>query len=199
MKKILLHCAMNKEAVQVANKLNLIKKTDNIYEKANITLLITGIGKQIAAIEVTRYLENNNKPDIIINIGYAGSTKVPVGQWVNISESYNYEWDIPGEEKFRMKDIGNQSLEKIDGMMTLECYSAEGFVTKTEIKENVIFDMELHSLAIICDLYKIKLLSLKKVSDNLSLESYYNNINIKEVMELESSIDYIKKFMSDDF
>ncbi len=188
MKKILLHCAMEKEGIQIAKKLGLTKISEKIYSSDNITMLISGIGKQKTAIEVTKYLENNPKPDLIINIGYAGSSNEKVGSWVSIDKSYNLEWEIPGEEKYSM-DVGNQSLVTVDSLKKLPCYSAEGFVTKTDIKENVIFDMELHSLAIICDIYNIKLASLKKVSDNLSIKDYYENI----VLELESSTDYIKQ------
>ena len=194
MKNILLHCAMKKEAVQIAEKLSLNKTDENLYKGENVSLIISGIGKQKTAIEVVKYLENNPKPDLIINIGYAGSSNEKVGTWVSISKSYNMEWEIPGEEKYSM-DVGNQDLVTIENLKKLPCYSAEGFVTKTDIKEDVIFDMELHSLAIICDMYKVELASLKKVSDNLNIKDYYNNIDIKEVMELESSINYIKNFM----
>ena len=194
MKNVLLHCAMKKEALQIAEKLGLLKVSENLYRLDNISLLISGIGKQKTAIEVVKYLENNPKPDLIINIGYAGSSNEKVGTWVSISKSYNMEWEIPGEEKYSM-DVGNQDLATVENLKKLPCYSAEGFVTKSDIKENVIFDMELHSLAIICDMYKIELASLKKVSDNLNIKDYYNNIDIKEVMELESSVNYIKNFM----
>ena len=194
MKNILLHCAMKKEAVQIAEKLSLNKTDENLYKGENVSLIISGIGKQKTAIEVVKYLENNPKPDLIINIGFAGSSNEKVGTWVSISKSYNMEWEIPGEEKYSM-DVGNQDLITVENLKKLPCYSAEGFVTKTDIKEDVIFDMELHSLAIICDMYKIELASLKKVSDNLNIKDYYNNIDIKEVMELESSINYIKNFM----
>ena len=194
MKNILLHCAMKKEAVQIAERLGLNKASENIYKSENISLIISGIGKQKTAIEVVKYLENNPKPDLIINIGYAGSSNEKVGTWVSISKSYNMEWEIPGEEKYSM-DVGNQDLVTVENLKKLPCYSAEGFVTKTDIKEDVIFDMELHSLAIICDMYKIELASLKKISDNLNIKDYYNNIDIKEVMELESSVNYIKNFM----
>lgn len=48
------------------------------------------------------------KPELIINIGYADSTDIRVGDWVAISKSYNYEWEILGEEKYSMLDFGNQ-------------------------------------------------------------------------------------------
>ena len=39
---------------------------------------------------------------------------------------------------------------------------------------------------------KIDLISLKKVSDNLSLDDYYKNIDMKEVMELTSGLELLR-------
>ena len=56
-------------------------------------------------------------------------------------------------------------------------------------KEKVLFDMELHSVAVIGDMFKIPVMSLKKISDNLSLEDYYDNTeNNENVFELSSSL-----------
>lgn len=192
MKNILLHCAMKKEGKQIAEKLGLKCINETMYKSGNKTLIITGAGKQKTAIGIIKYLENNPKPDIIINIGYAGSTNQKVGTWVNISKVYNLEWNIPDEEKYSM-DVGNQKLLTLNSIKSLPCYSAECFVTNTDIKEDVIFDMELHSLAIICDMYNIKLASLKKVSDNLNIKDYYNNLECENIFELESSAGLIKE------
>jgi len=90
--------------------------------------------------------------------------------------------------------FGNQELVLIenDSMQKVKCYSAESFVTSTDIKESVAFDMELHSIAIICDIYKIPLMSIKKISDNLSLDKYYENLKEQETMELTSCLDKIQ-------
>ena len=77
-------------------------------------MLITGVGKQLTAINLTQCLGKNGKPDLIINIGYAGSTDIPIGKWVNILRVYNYEWDIPGEEKYVMLAGGSQKLKVIE-------------------------------------------------------------------------------------
>ena len=92
-----------------------------------MTLLITGIGKQKTAIGLTKYLCENVKPDLIINIGYAGSTFAKIGSWVSINKSYNLEWDITGEEKYTMKDLGGQDLVTIDELEKLPCYSRRMF------------------------------------------------------------------------
>jgi len=196
MKNILFICAMEKEAKQIAQKLEMKLINKNLYENKNENkqLLITGIGKQLTAINLTQYLSNNSKPDLIINIGFAGSTDIPIGKWVNISRVYNYEWEIPGEEKYVMLAGGSQKLEVLENsnIEQVECYSSESFVTETDLEEHVAFDMELHSISLICDLYEIPLLSLKKISDNLSLGDYYENLNKEEVFELVSCLDLLK-------
>ena len=208
MKQILFVIAMEKEAIDITKKLGLEKVKNNVYRKENISLLITGIGKQQTAIRLTQYLENvKNKPDIIINMGYAGSTNSKIGEWVNVSKSYNYEWNIPGEQQYvidgfeedRIKTLsqlessisGETKILHKDNIKELPCYSAESFVTSTDIKGDVLFDMELHSIYLICCIYEIELVALKKVSDNLNLEDYYKNIDMKNVMELTSGLDFI--------
>ena len=222
MKNILIHCAMKKEGIQIAKALNLIndKKSDvdlqikNIKENDNyiilksdkkienenenetkITILITGIGKQKTAIGLTKYLCQNDKPDLIINLGYAGSVNCKIGSYVSINKSYNLEWDIQGEQKYSMDDLGGQDLITIEELEKLPCYSAESFVNSTDIKKNVVFDMELHSVSLLADLYNIPLISIKKISDNLSIKDYYKTIDNNELFELESSIKYIKKYI----
>lgn len=199
MKKILFVIAMQKEATKIAEELKLNKITENQYSRDNITLIITGVGKQQTAMSLVSYLENNkeNKPDIIINMGYVGSTNSKIGQWVNVNKSYNYEWNIPGEEKYTIIGYDREKISTLDNanIKVLPCYSAECFVTSTDIKEDVVFDMELHSIYMICCKYDIELISLKKVSDNLSLENYYENIKMEEVMELTSGLSYLKEII----
>ena len=199
MKKILFVIAMQKEATKIAEELKLTKITENQYSRDNIALIITGVGKQQTAIGLVSYLENNkeNKPDIIINMGYVGSTNSKIGQWVNVNKSYNYEWNIPGEERYTIIGYDREKISTLDNanIKILPCYSAESFVTSTDIKEDVVFDMELHSIYMICCKYDIELISLKKVSDNLSLENYYENIKMEDVMELTSGLSYLKEII----
>ena len=94
-----------------------------------------------------------------------------------------------------MDDLGGQDLITIEELEKLPCYSAESFVNSTDIKKNVVFDMELHSVSLLADLYNIPLISIKKISDNLSIKDYYKTIDNNELFELESSIKYIKKYI----
>lgn len=200
MKRILFVIAMEKEAKDIAKELGLVEKKSEdgkVFEKDNISLLISGIGKQQTAINLTKYLENNkeNLPDIIINVGYVGSTQSKIGSWVSVNKSYNYEWFIPGEQKYEVEGFNKNIIKDINEteIKALPCYSAESFVTSTDMTDDVVFDMELHSIYMICCMYGIELISLKKVSDNLSLDDYYKNIDMKDIMELTSSLKILKK------
>lgn len=200
MKRILFVIAMEKEAKDIAKELGLVEKKSKdgkVFEKDNISLLISGIGKQQTAINLIKYLENNkeNLPDIIINVGYVGSTQSKIGSWVSVNKSYNYEWFIPGEQKYEVEGFNKNIIKDINEteIKALPCYSAESFVTSTDMTDDVVFDMELHSIYMICCMYGIELISLKKVSDNLSLDDYYKNIDMKDVMELTSSLKILKK------
>ena len=197
MENVLFVIAMEKESKQIVKELDMKELSENLYESEDKKkrLLITGVGKQLTAINLSGYLENNPKPELIINVGYAGSTDIEIGKWVNISRVYNYEWEIPGEEKYVMYAGGSQKLELLENpdIEKVECYSSESFVTDTDIEEHIAFDMELHSIALICDLNEIPLLSLKKISDNLSIEKYYDNLKNYELCELVSCINLLKK------
>lgn len=190
MEKILFICAMEKEGKQIAKELEMKEIRKKLFENGNKKLLISGVGKQLNAIELTKYLCEYGKPELIINVGYAGSTDIPIGKWVRISKAYNYEWEIPGEEKYVMNAGGSQNLKELNNseIESVECYTSESFVTETSLKGHIAFDMELHSISLICDLNNIPLISLKKISDNLSLGDYYNNLSSEEVFELVSCL-----------
>lgn len=196
MRNILIICAMKKESKKIVEKLDLEMITDGLFRKRNVTLLLSGIGKQRTAISLTKYLCENDKPDLVINIGYAGSTDIKIGSWVNITKSYNYEWNIPGEERYSFVDFGNKELELLNNsnMQKVECYSSESFVTETNLEGHIAFDMELHSVAVVCDMFDIPVMALKKISDNLSLDDYYDNTeNDKNVFELDSCIEFFSE------
>ena len=194
MKRILFVCAMEKETKEIIQKLNLIKK-EEYYEKDNIRLLITGIGKQKTAISLATYLaKQKNYPKLVINVGFAGSTDIQIGTWVQIEKAYNYEWNIPKEERFEMLEGGSQELIRINSKIErVPCYSSESFVTETFLKGHIAFDMELHSISLLCDKYKIPLISLKKISDNLSIEKYYETV--EEKLELASVVDLLQEII----
>lgn len=97
----------------------------------------------------------------ILNIGYAGSNTIPIGEECAISECRHYHPNVNYEE----------ATYKLNGEFV--CYTSDDFVTHTDIKEPVVFDMELYA---ILSMGFDNVTAIKIISDNLSLKDYENNI-----------------------
>ena len=126
---------------------------------ADNPILITGVG----GVNVIKALKNVPSDEEIVNIGYAGSnhiavgSKVVVGKATLLHESVEYEEEICKTIDFEKSDV--------------TCYTSTDFVTKTNIQEPCVFDMEL---AYICAMFD-NVKSIKLVSDNLDLHEYEKN------------------------
>ncbi len=114
------------------------------------------IKTQPGPANVVEALKNLDKNTKIINVGYAGSNNLPVGSIVKIKNSYLYHPNVTFKEK--SYSLGGE----------VDCYTSNDFVLQTNIKEPVVFDMELN---IICAL-GFDVTSYKIVSDNLSVKQY---------------------------
>lgn len=123
---------------------------------SNYPIVVTGIG----GINVIKTLKNLPKNEQIINIGYAGSNHLPVGEKVVVGVSTLLH------EIFSYEETPNKTIDYPNSKMV--CYTSTDFVVKTQIKEPCVFDMEL---AFICSMFD-KVKSIKVVSDNLDLHSY---------------------------
>lgn len=120
-------------------------------------IIVTGVG----GINVLRTLRKATKGLKIVNFGYVGSNVLPIGTEVRVGECKLYH---PNVEYY-------EPTYKLDG--DVPCYTSNDFVQQTDIKEPVVFDMEL---AYILALGFKNVESIKIVSDNLSLKEYEESI-----------------------
>lgn len=141
----------------------IIVATTEEYELAikrfgkNHEIIKTGVG----ALNVINTLKDKDKKRKIINFGYAGSNSIPIGTEVKVKKCKLYHPNVEYDE-----------LEyELNGDVT--CYTSNDFVLSTDIKEPVVFDMEL---AFILALGFENVESIKIVSDNLNMEEYNENI-----------------------
>lgn len=140
----------------------IVVATDEEYKLAQNRfkghrIIKTGVG----GINIYLALKNENKGEKLLNFGYAGSNNIPIGTEVKIGKCKLYHPNVEYEEpEFELN--GNTT-----------CYTSNDFVLETEIKEPVVFDMEL---AYILALGFEEVESIKIVSDNLSLKEYERNI-----------------------
>ena len=90
-------------------------------------VIVTGVG----ALNVINALKDIARDTPIHNIGYAGSNNIPVGTRCSIGKVKSYHPNVD------FKDLEYS----LDGNVT--CYTSGDFVTKTNIEEPCVFDMEL--------------------------------------------------------
>ncbi len=119
-------------------------------------IVVTGIG----GVNVIRALKNISVDEEIVNIGYAGSNHLPIGEMVVVGMSALLHESIDYKEEIS-KTVDYPTKQTI-------CYTSTDFVTKTNIKEPCVFDMEL---AYICAMFT-KVKAIKVVSDNLDIHTY---------------------------
>ena len=140
----------------------IIVATDEEYKLAQKRfkgqkIVKTGVG----GINILNTLKEADKGQKITNFGYVGSNVIPIGTEIKVGECKLYHPNVEYEEP----------VYKLDGDIT--CYTSNDFVLETNIKEPVVFDMEL---AYILALGFKNVESIKIVSDNLSLSQYEEEI-----------------------
>ena len=127
----------------------------------NYPILITGVG----GVNVINALKDISRDEYIINIGYAGSNNLPINTHVEVRCCHTYHPSV---------EFYEHSFKVLSNDSKYDCYTSTDFVTKTNIEESCVFDMEL---AFICALGFKNIKSIKVVSDNLSLHEYKANTN----------------------
>lgn len=189
---ILIITAMQKEANKIIEHYNLIKQKENFYKKNNISLIITNVGRNNVTKSLIELLNTHEMKDaIIINIGLVGSNNLKIGEIIQINNSYGYHFDLtPFGDKLYHTTNSPYKLNTINELKQIDCYTSDGFVQQTNIKETCVFDMELNTITLFP--HK-KIHSIKIVSDTLSA-SKYNEFNYDEA--IKKSLIYSDKIIS---
>ena len=146
----------------------IVVATDEEYKLAKERfkghrIIQTGVG----GINVYQTLKHVSRWRKITNFGYVGSNNIPVGTEVKIFECRLYHPTVEYLEPAYLLDCNLLDRNLVD------CYTSSDFITKTEITEPCVFDMEL---AYICAMGFKRVESIKIVSDNLSLHEYEENV-----------------------
>lgn len=146
----------------------IVVATDEEYKLAkkrfkHRIIIKTGVG----GINVVKKLKRLPKWLKITNFGYVGSNVLPIGTELTID--YCGLWHPKVDYKEKIYKLKN----KQDNIFKNVCFTSSDFVTECDIKEPVVFDMEL---AYILALGFKNVESIKIVSDNLSLSQYEEEI-----------------------
>lgn len=193
--------AMKQEILNYLNNFNKVEnKYFELYQKDNIILIISSVGKVNASI-ATSYLINNYDIEYIINIGIAGgNTDANINDIYLIDKLYYHDFDLTvfnyelGEVPHLFKYLEtNKKLYKnlLNKYPLKNCASGDVFLTKKPKVDVSCFDMESCSIAHTCFVYKKDFISIKVISDCLGKDqikdylTFEKNASIKITSILE--------------
>ena len=190
--KFLFIIAMEREALKFAKDYKLKKVADNYYKNDNLELLITSVTRNGVTYSLSNLIYEYNidiRNYVMINFGMVGSNNLPIGEVVMVDKSYGYNIDMTMfNNKLYEGPCSPYQLDLISNAKHYDCYTSDGFVLKTDIKESVMFDMELNS--IITFPFKKKY-SIKVVSDSLDNNDFNDfkyDDHLSQIYELIDAI-----------
>lgn len=171
--KVLLCIAMNEESgsLQKKCKFSLDKKTNLL--KTNVGdnsfhLLITGMGKINAAYRLASVLSQGSF-DLVLNIGFAGTTNPNYILGTVFQVRSVSEWDVPASQR-RNIDLTMLDLNCSQGKCLTGDYICS--VRNSVTLQSDVVDMECYPLSYICRDLGIPFVSLKMISDYCSDNSW---------------------------
>ncbi len=133
--------------------------------------LITGIGKVNAAIELTKEI-HRRRPELIVNLGSAGSKGFHKGDVVCCTKFIQRDMDVRGlgfslyeTPLSGVPPVLEYGLKK-EGLPEGICGSGDSFEMNHSEGDYNIVDMEAYPLALIAMKEKIPFLCLKYISDD---------------------------------
>lgn len=144
---------------------------------ATITHVITGIGKAKATMRLTEAI-CKDRPDLVLNIGTAGTLKHKVGDIFVCQEFIDRDFlgaNIPGveaevdfkSELLNIDFVQNWFSRGVQGI----CNTGDSFVSQAQSFLGDIVDMEVFAQAIVCKHFNLPLVSVKYVTDIIGQNS----------------------------
>ena len=186
-----------------SQSLGEFNKGINVLDSKNI-LIITGIGKVNAAIEMTKAIMNYQISEVI-NIGFAGSIKEHhVYDAVLVNRAIQHDVDLTafGYEKYQLPEMpteyrsDEQLLKKMSNLFSFKhdlLYSGDRFITRIN-HEDGLYDMEGAALYQVCYISEVPIISIKIVSDIIGDSSNdFGSFNIIKGSRIIS--DILKKII----
>lgn len=162
---------------------------------SDFDVLHTGIGKVNAAFALTKSIVQS-RPDVVVNMGTAGSGKFDRGSVVNCTSFIQRDMDVTalGIEKYKTP-FSDDPVEieyglKLSNMPQGICGSGDNFDVSAANRFDVV-EMEAYALALICQREQIPFLCLKYISDGADGNSSddWNETLHKAAEALKSALD----------
>lgn len=136
----------------------------------HVNKVFVGIGKVNAAYELTKAIRKH-KPQLIVNLGSAGSNFFKRGEVICCTKFIQRDMDVRGlgfklyETPFSNIDAVLNYGIKIKALQEGICGSGDSFEMNHSVSDYNVIDMEAYPLAYISMMEKIPFLCLKYISD----------------------------------
>lgn len=163
----------------------LKEESQGLVEQLNLPIYYTGVGKINAAMCATE-VALRESPDLIINLGSAGSSRFLIGSLVEVIRFRQKDMDVsalgfplgvtPMEE-----DGGDIKVFQKTNCISGVCGTGDSFETKPSKLECDLVEMEAYAIAKVCRRQKIDFLCLKYITDGADGNSHLDwsaNLNL---------------------
>ncbi len=183
----------------VALLMALSNESQGLFEKENIPVVYTGIGKVNAALTAMDVIHKTHCK-VIINLGTAGSGKFKTHDLIEVSSFVQRDMDI---SPLGFK-IGETPFDPIPGAVDLipyfpelphgVCSTGDNFETGTPKLPSDLVDMEGFAIAKVCRKMGVQMISLKYITDGAD-HNAHNDWAANLIPGSQKLLEYYKKMV----
>lgn len=183
----------------VATIMALQSESQGLFEKENIPVIYTGIGKVNAALAAMDVI-HKTKCKVMINLGTAGSSVFNTHDLIEVASFVQRDMDLSplgfkmGETPF---DPVPHEIDLIPYFSDLKkgvCGTGDHFATGISKVPCDLVDMEGYALAKVCRKFGVQLISLKYITDGANHDAH-NDWAANLIPGSTKLLEYFKKMV----
>lgn len=141
---------------------------------SKINYVRTGVGKASAAARLAKAIVEH-KPELVINLGTAGTVKHSVGDIILCTRFVDRDMksvNLPGiNHEIEMSDLDRQFIGELSEIKLGSCNTGDSFLTELSSAEDDVYDMESYAEAFLCKELGIPFIAIKYVTDRIGENS----------------------------
>lgn len=184
----------------VALVMALPGESQGLFEKENIPVIYSGIGKVNAAFTAAEVI-HKTKCKVMINLGTAGSSKFKTHDLVEVTTFVQRDMDISplgfkvGETPFDPLPGAIELIPYFPELSKGVCGTGDSFETGAPKVACELVDMEGYALAKVCRKMGVQLISLKYITDGAD-HNAHNDWEANLVHGAKKLLEYYKKMVT---
>lgn len=148
--------------------------TEIVLPDAEIRRVYTSIGKVMASYRLSEAIFHYN-PDIVLNVGTAGTLSHQVGDIILCTEFIDRDMQrikhLGIDYKVSMDTVPDKTPWNWNACLRGICNTGDSFVTEPEALEGDAVDMEAYAQALVCKERNIPFMSVKYITDIIGQNS----------------------------